>query len=936
MGNQESRISSNYNIKNVVIENDYFSILEAVSKRDNSEIVSIFRYKNKLNLSEKQGVTEDINAILFKNAVQRIKTIRHPGIVKFLSADIYSESPAIVTANIIPLKSVLNDITPENLCTGIFNLLKTIEFLHQNCKLVYNNICLESIFVPKNNYTKWLIGEFQYSIPISISKSESQKIIEMIPSKLQPSKNEKEDNSFYRDYWLMGKLIEDIIEPYINNNDKNSKTTMNWLQLKEIASQMQNKIPQNRKSITEAINEPFFNNNIIIEVLEYLKNYKIKDENDKKRYLSILSEKMKLMSKDIIEKNILPEIIQKEIINESFSDILFAELFKDPMKGNALISEEVYKNKIIPYILEMMKIRQWGTRIVLLKLIDNYYDSIIHNDNEENKNKELVTTEILVGLEDMDPDIYINSFIALIKILMKTNLKNESGNHIINEKNNDEISSNAGSRKNSTTNEKPQAISNEKTDNSYLNVNVLINRFVIPHFIRMQISDNEEQKLESLKQVVELWKHYIYIEMEDLEVGSVAKSINVNILKTMKFIIKLFKPDEITSIFNDIFLKDILNNNDLILFGYYYISSYIIPLLVSHIPKTTVDIRNDEINILQKILNYLKNCSQSYLIEEDTTSNVKKLKNMYSNKFQSLEKYHFVKAGPVRKAEKSFSRNNLNVSTSSSFNIPSNNRSENEIIENISINNDYKNDKQFPSDSSIQSKDIEIKNKSSSNSSNNDINNIIIENHDNKGKNIDKSDDIPSKIETNNYDFSNTLPDSWDNTEFEIKNNNLNKTNDGWNFDWSDEENDNSLEMENEKNKNIVNTSLPTNFKNKEKIDTFLKEKNNNENLDEEKEEKNSKPIIPILTDAESKPPVKGPKKTPMKLGKKKENKESSLKKKLNDLNKIQMLKSQKKKEDTGKIKEIEDIMTLISNDSPNSSQKKSIFFKIKFIIIIK
>jgi len=70
MGNQESRISSNYNIKNVIIENDYFSVLEAVSKRDSTETVSIFRYKNKLNLSEKQEETEDINATLFKNAVQ--------------------------------------------------------------------------------------------------------------------------------------------------------------------------------------------------------------------------------------------------------------------------------------------------------------------------------------------------------------------------------------------------------------------------------------------------------------------------------------------------------------------------------------------------------------------------------------------------------------------------------------------------------------------------------------------------------------------------------------------------------------------------------------------------------------------------------------------------------------------------------------------------
>lgn len=82
----------------------------------------------------------------------------------------------------------------------------------------------------------------------------------------------------------MGKLIEKIIEPFINKKEKKSNT-INWVPLKQIAIKMQDAIPQNRKSITEAINEPFFNNNIVIEVLEYLKNYKIRDENDKKHYL---------------------------------------------------------------------------------------------------------------------------------------------------------------------------------------------------------------------------------------------------------------------------------------------------------------------------------------------------------------------------------------------------------------------------------------------------------------------------------------------------------------------------------------------------------------------------------------------------------------------------------------------------------------------------
>jgi len=80
----------------------------------------------------------------------------------------------------------------------------------------------------------------------------------------------------------MGKLIEEIIEPYAS---KKGKGTINWIPLKQIALQMQDTIPQNRKSVTEVINEPFFNNNVIIEVLEILRNYKIKDENSKKQIL---------------------------------------------------------------------------------------------------------------------------------------------------------------------------------------------------------------------------------------------------------------------------------------------------------------------------------------------------------------------------------------------------------------------------------------------------------------------------------------------------------------------------------------------------------------------------------------------------------------------------------------------------------------------------
>jgi len=54
----------------------------------------------------------------------------------------------------------------------------------------------------------------------------------------------------------------------------------------------------------------------------------------------------------------------------------------------------------------------------------------------------------------------------------------------------------------------------------------------------------------------------------------------------MKFIIKLFKIDELSTTFNDIFLKDILNKHNS--YGYFYVSTYIMPLLITHLPRTSM------------------------------------------------------------------------------------------------------------------------------------------------------------------------------------------------------------------------------------------------------------------------------------------------------------------------------------------------------------
>ncbi|KAJ2016979.1 Nuclear aminoacylation-dependent tRNA export pathway component [Coemansia sp. RSA 922] len=92
-----------------------------------------------------------------QNTLKRMRTLRHPGILRYLEGAETAEAVYIATEPVTPLTQALDvDKSEELRQWGLYKIAETMRFINEDCKLLHANLSAASVFVTKAG--EWKLG----------------------------------------------------------------------------------------------------------------------------------------------------------------------------------------------------------------------------------------------------------------------------------------------------------------------------------------------------------------------------------------------------------------------------------------------------------------------------------------------------------------------------------------------------------------------------------------------------------------------------------------------------------------------------------------------------------------------------------------------------------------------------------------------------------
>jgi len=352
-------------------------------------------------------------------AVKRLKTLRHPSVVTFLdSAEVAEKSITLATESVTPLlhhlKSVELDQNQEYLAWGILQVFKAVGFLHE-VGLVHGSVHAGSVFVTPG--LEWKIFGFErttqkgsalnYGSSQLLAKYKSPESVESTPTATPAG-----------DVWGLGCVIWEVFNGQLDTMSQLGRLGNIPKKLAPTYMELVAKSPVKRpdpKAKVEQLSKPagYFKNDLI-DTMTFLEEFQIKDEAEKSRFFSSLTNKLDSYPPDLCTNKILPELIKMFDFSNAGAQIL-----PPVFKIGKLLSSEDYQEKIVPCLVKLFSSNDRNARYKLLCQLENFVEHLsskIVNDQ--------VFPQIQNGFMDQQPIIREKTVIAVIHLAPKLTFAN--------------------------------------------------------------------------------------------------------------------------------------------------------------------------------------------------------------------------------------------------------------------------------------------------------------------------------------------------------------------------------------------------------------------------------------------------------------------------------------------------------------------------------
>ncbi|KUJ12147.1 kinase family protein-like protein [Mollisia scopiformis] len=383
------------------------------TKREDGSNCSIFSFDVTANKSRLP---------MARNAVKKLRTLRHPGVIKVLDTVETETYIYIATERLIPLRWHIKrkSMSSETLKWGLFGVAQTIKFINEDASSVHGALRVGSLYTSESG--EWRVGGFE----VLSSMKDDEAIIynygSLVPDagRYTPPELAKSGWDAIKrnpltavDAYNFGTLIFEVFNGDFMGGDQVGQTKNIPVKMQPPYRSLVNANPKPRISVGGFLaqgqrNGGFFNTPLI-KLTESVDNLGMKTEQEREEFLNDLDGLSDDFPEDYFKVKILPELLKSVEFGGGGPKV-----FSVVMKISTKLTDDEFDARVTPAVVRLFSSPDRAIRVSLLDnlpvMIDRLSQKIV-NDK--------IFPQMLSGFTDIAPVVREQTVKAVLTVIGK-------------------------------------------------------------------------------------------------------------------------------------------------------------------------------------------------------------------------------------------------------------------------------------------------------------------------------------------------------------------------------------------------------------------------------------------------------------------------------------------------------------------------------------